>query len=68
VSEVGDETERRHALRRYTRDWQRSRAAVSAAAYLPLRFAPGEAYQFDWSRAIVVMADAAMTVNLAHAR
>ena len=32
------------AVRRYARGWQRSRSAVSAAAYVPLSFAPGEAY------------------------
>lgn len=51
------------AVRRYARGWQRARAAVSAAAYVPLSFAPGEAYQFDWSHKMVVMAGAAMVVS-----
>jgi hypothetical protein len=41
---------------------------VSAAAYVPLSFAPGEAYQFDWSHEVVVMAGAVMTVKVAHVR
>ena len=32
---------RRGAVRRYARGWQRARAAVSAAAYVPLSFARG---------------------------
>jgi transposase len=56
------------AVRRYARGWQRGRAAVSAAAYVPLSFAPGEAYQFDWSHEMVVMAGAAMVVKVAHVR
>ncbi|CAH0201017.1 hypothetical protein ROS9278_01922 [Roseomonas sp. CECT 9278] len=56
------------AVRRYARGWQRARAAVSAAAYVPLSFAPGEAHQFDWSHEMVVMAGAAMVVKVAHVR
>jgi transposase len=56
------------AVRRYARGWQRSRSAMSAAAYVPLSFAPGEAYQFDWSHEVVVMAGAVLTVKVAHVR
>jgi transposase len=37
------------AVRRYARGWERKHAAATAEAYVPLCFAPGEAYQFDWS-------------------
>jgi transposase len=37
-------------VRRYARGWQRARSAMTAVAYVPLSFAPGEAYQFDWRR------------------
>jgi transposase len=37
------------AVRRYARRWSKERGQSSAAAYVPLSFAPGEAYQFDWS-------------------
>ena len=37
------------AVRRYARRWSKERGATTAAAYVPLSFAPGEAYQFDWS-------------------
>ena len=43
------------AVRRYARAWSKERASATASAYVPLSFAPGEAYQFDWSHDIVVM-------------
>ena len=42
-------------MRRYARAWSREHASQTASAYVPLSFAPGEAYQFDWSHEIVVM-------------
>jgi hypothetical protein len=41
------------AIRRYARAWQVARGAATAEAFVPLSFAPGEAYQFDWSHEIV---------------
>lgn len=41
---------------------------ASAAAYVPLTFDPGEAYQFDWSHEIVVIDGATTTVKVAHVR
>ena len=43
------------AVRRYARTWSKQHAGETANAYVPLTFAPGEAYQFDWSYEIVVM-------------
>jgi hypothetical protein len=43
------------AVRRYARIWRRERGSAKAEACVPLSFAPGEAYQFDWSHEIVVM-------------
>ena len=37
------------AVRRYARSWAQERGETTAQAYVPLSFAPGEAYQFDWS-------------------
>ena len=44
------------AIRRYARGWSKEHAASAADAYVPLTFAPGEAYQFDWSHEIVLIA------------
>src|SRR5271166_1011050 len=56
------------AVRRYARKWQREHLAMTADAYVPLSFAPGEAYQFDWSHEIVVLNGATTTVKVAHVR
>jgi transposase len=36
------------SVRRYAIGWRKKRASATADAYVPLSFAPGEAYQFDW--------------------
>lgn len=56
------------AVRRYARTWSREHASQTAAAFVPLSFAPGEAYQFDWSHEIVVMNGVTTTVKVAHMR
>lgn len=56
------------AVRRYARSWLKSRGAVTAEAYVPLSYDPGEAYQFDWSHEIVVIAGITNTVKVAHVR
>jgi hypothetical protein len=56
------------AVRRYAQAWGRARAVARAAAYVPLSFAQGEAYQFDWSHEIVLLAGVTTTVKVAHMR
>src|ERR1700759_2515244 len=56
------------AVRRYARAWSREHASQTASASVPLSFAPGEAYQFDWSHEIVVMDGATTTLKVAHVR
>jgi transposase len=56
------------AVRRYARGWQKERGAVTAEAYVPLSFAAGEAYQFDWSHEIVLINGATVAVKVAHVR
>ena len=46
----------------------KKRVGATAAAYVPLTFAPGEAYQFDWSHEIVVMDGVTTIVKVAHVR
>jgi len=55
-------------VRRYTRRWSKGRGQSTAAAYVPLSFAPGEAYQFDWSPEVVVLAGVTVIVKAAHVR
>src|SRR5215470_15990592 len=56
------------AVRRWARSWQRERSASTADVYVPLSFAPGEAYQFDWSHEIVLLNRKPVTVKVAHVR
>src|SRR6202795_5108620 len=56
------------AVRRYARRWSRERGASTASAYVPLRFAPGEAYQFDWSHEVVLLSGVTVLVKAAHVR
>ncbi len=56
------------AVRRYAASWSKEEEEATAAAYVPLTFDPGEAYQFDWSHEIVVIDGATTTVKVAHVR
>ena len=56
------------AVRRYARAWQGERSASLADAYVPLSFAPGEAYQFDWSHEVVLINGTTVIVKVAHVR
>jgi transposase len=56
------------AVRRYARKWRAAHGAATAEAYVPLSFAPGEAFQFDWSHEVVLIGGATVTVKVAHVR
>ena len=58
------------AVRRYAGQWVQARRGVASAAeaFVPLSFAPGEAYQFDWSHEQVELAGAPQLVKAAHLR
>jgi transposase len=56
------------AVRRYARRWAKERGQATAVAYVPLSFAPGEAYQFDWSYEVVLLSGVTVTVKVAHVR
>jgi hypothetical protein len=54
-------------VRRYARS-RRRETKTSIDAYIPLTFAPGEAYQFDWSHEVVLINGATVIVKVAHVR
>src|SRR5438874_1176299 len=56
------------AVRRYAKRWRAERGAATAEAYVPLSFAPGDAYQFDWSYEVVLINGTTVTVKVAHVR
>lgn len=55
-------------VRRYAHDWADRQGATSAEAYVPLSFAPGEAYQFDWSHECVVIDGVTTMAKVAQVR
>ncbi len=55
------------SVQRFVKQWQLLAGKVSAA-FVPLYFAPGEAYQFDWSQETVELGGAMHTVKVAHFR
>jgi transposase len=56
------------AVRRYAAAWSKSEAEVTAAAYVPLSFDPGDAYQFDWSHEVVIIDGVTTAIKVAHVR
>ena len=54
------------AVRRYAQRWRRQRNGGVSQAFVPLYFAPGEAFQFDWSHEWVVMDGVTTKVKVAH--
>src|SRR3984893_7309497 len=56
------------AVRRYATRWRTEPGAAMAEAYVPLSFAPGEAYQFDWSHEVVLINGTTLTIKVAHVR
>lgn len=56
------------AVRRYAQRWFAEHAATAAGVFVPLAFAPGEAYQFDWSHETVRLAGVSTQVKVAHVR
>src|SRR6201990_3658216 len=56
------------AVRRYARRWAKERGQATATAYVPLSFAPGEAYQFAWSHEVVLLSGVTVIVKAAHVR
>ena len=56
------------AVRRYARSWTREHSAATADAFVPLTFAAGEAYQFDWSHEVVLIGVVTVQIRVAHVR
>ena len=56
------------AVRRYAAAWSKSEVEATAAAFVPLSFDPGEAYQFDWSHEVAIIDGVTTTIKVAHVR
>jgi transposase len=54
------------SVHRFAKAWRNERARVPAQAFVPLSFAPGEAYQFDWSHETITLQGLPLTIKAAH--
>lgn len=55
------------SVQRFVKHWQLEDGKVGEA-YIPLSFAPAEAYQFDWSQETVELGGAVQIIKIAHVR
>lgn len=56
------------SVRRYVQKWRGTEEGKPVIAYIPQSFAPGEAFQFDWSYEIVDLGGMPVKVKVAHFR
>ena len=54
------------SVHRFVKAWREERARVPAQAFVPLSFAPGEAYQFDWSHETITLQGLPVVIKAAH--
>lgn len=56
------------SVQRYVKKWREEKGSAPDQCYIPLRFAPGEAYQFDWSYEKALIGGIPQTIKVAHFR
>jgi len=54
------------SVHRFAKAWRSDRARTPARGYVPMSFAPGEAYQFDWSHETITFQGLPLIVKAAH--
>ena len=54
------------SVHRFVKAWRNERARVPVHAYVPMSFAPGEAYQFDWSHETITLQNLPLMIKAAH--
>src|ERR1700735_616900 len=54
------------SVHRFTKSWRDEQARAPAHAFVPLSFAPGEAYQFDWSHETITLQGLPLVIKAAH--
>ena len=54
------------SVHRFVKVWREERARVPAKAFVPMSFAPGEAYQFDWSHETITFQGLPLMIKAAH--
>lgn len=56
------------SIHRYVKGWRLERKSRVDDVFIPMVYAPGEAYQFDWSQESVQIGGAEQKIKLAHLR
>ena len=56
------------SIQRFTKTWRAKKGKEPTGGYIPLSFAPGDAYQFDWSHEMVVLDGIPQKLKVAHFR
>ena len=54
------------SVHRFAKAWCVEHTRVPVRAYVPLSFAPGEAYQFDWSHQTITLQGLPLLIKVAH--
>jgi len=54
------------SVHRFTKAWREERARAPSQAFVPLSFAPGEAFQFDWSHETITLQGLPLVIKVAH--
>ena len=56
------------SIQRFTKAWRLKKGKEPIGGFIPLSFAPGDAYQFDWSHEMVLLNGIPQKVKVAHFR
>jgi len=56
------------SIQRFVKQWREEKGRNGGSGFIPLRFAPGEAYQFDWSHEWVLLGGVVQKAKVAHFR
>lgn len=56
------------SIQRFTKAWRLKKGKEPTGGFIPLSFAPGDAYQFDWSHETVLLDGVTQKVKVAHFR
>jgi transposase len=54
------------SVHRFTKAWRDERSRAPSHAFVPLSFAPGEAFQFDWSHETITLRGLPLVIKAAH--
>lgn len=56
------------SIQRYVKKWRNESGRQPDGVYIPLKFSPGDAYQFDWSHETAILSGVTQPVKVAHFR